>query len=68
MDQSQLAAIAQWLQALQGLERESSELEDPARTAEAYSKMLGDLTRSSAFDEESSSCLAELHALAPEDS
>jgi len=67
MDQSQLKAIAQWLQALQGLQRDPRQLKDPARNAETFSRVLGDLDRGTAFEDESTAFLADLHALAPED-
>jgi len=67
MDQSQLAAIGQWLRALQGLEREFSELKDPARTTKTISRVIDDLDRTIAFEAESTSFLADLHALAPKD-
>jgi len=67
MDQSQLDAIGHWLEALQGLEREPSELNDPARTAETFSRVLGALDRDTSFEAESTTFLADLHALAPKD-
>jgi len=67
MDQSQLDAIGQWLQALQGLERAYGELKDPVRTAETFTRVLANLDRSTAFEAESTSFLADLHALAPKD-